>query len=312
MALDCDRQGRHGPHGGDGDDGDGGSVTRRGLAGRVLPGEDTDVDDGVTDAGGLRLDGVGRRYGLRGPWVLRDVGFTVPGGALVRVTGPNGSGKSTLLRVVAGVDEPTAGRVVRGPAGGTAYVPERFPAALPFSVLTYLAHLGAIRGLAPGAARERVREWLRRLGIEGYAHTPLEELSKGTCQKVAVIQALIARPRLLVLDEAWTGLDTAARATLDDEVRERVGAGATVVFVDHDPRRLAAETTHVYAVATGTLTAVAPVRPPRRPPLAARCASSRAGGERVSPPPTPARAPRRVPPPPTSPWAPPRPLPAGR
>ncbi|MCZ0981681.1 hypothetical protein O1L60_29785 [Streptomyces diastatochromogenes] len=66
----------------------------------------------------------------------------------------------------------------------------------------------------------------------------MTELSKGTSQKVAVAQALLADPALLVLDEAWTGLDTGARTELDTAVRERLAAGATVVFVDHDPRRL--------------------------------------------------------------------------
>ena len=63
----------------------------------------------------LRLDGVGRRYGLSGPWVLREVTFDLPAGSLVRIEGANGSGKSTLLRIVAGVDQPTAGRVLGRP-----------------------------------------------------------------------------------------------------------------------------------------------------------------------------------------------------
>lgn len=190
---------------------------------------------------GLRMDGVGRRYGLRGPWVLRDVALELPRGALVRVEGVNGSGKSTLLRLLAGVDRPTAGRVTGRPAASTAYVPERFPAALPFPALRYLTHLGAVRGLPAATARARAAYWLESFGVAGYARTPLDELSKGTCQKVAVAQALLADPGLLVLDEAWTGLDTAARATLDAAVRARAAAGGTVVFVDHDPRRLAGE-----------------------------------------------------------------------
>lgn len=196
----------------------------------------------------LRLDGIGRRYGLRGPWVLRDVALTAPPGTLLRVAGSNGSGKSTLLRIVAGVDRPTTGAVSGRPADRTAYVPERFPPALPFPALRYLTRIGAVRGLSAPDARARALHWLDRFGITGYAATPLDELSKGTCQKIAVAQALLADPALLVLDEAWTGLDTAARDVLDAAVRERVAAGAVVLFVDHDPRRLAADTTATHAL----------------------------------------------------------------
>jgi hypothetical protein len=108
--------------------------------------------------------------------------------------------------------------------------------------------MGAVRGLTPQDARARALRWLERFGITGYARTPLDELSKGTCQKVAVTQALMADPLLLVLDEAWTGLDAEARAVLDEAVRERAAAGATVLFVDHDPGRLADAATAVHPV----------------------------------------------------------------
>ncbi|MFI7391063.1 ATP-binding cassette domain-containing protein [Streptomyces tendae] len=199
----------------------------------------------------LRLDGVGRRYGLRGPWVLRGVELSVPPGALVRVEGANGTGKSTLLRLLAGIDAPTEGRVTGRPR--TAYVPERFPAALPFTAARYLTHLGTVHGLSRRAATRAARQWLERLGAAGYADTPLTRLSKGSSQKVAVAQALLAEPELLVLDEAWTGLDADARAELERAVAERTAAGGAVVFVDHDPGRLGGASDAVHVVRDGTL-----------------------------------------------------------
>ncbi|MFH8636171.1 ABC transporter ATP-binding protein [Streptomyces goshikiensis] len=205
----------------------------------------------------MRLDAVGRRYGVRGPWVLRGVSLELPPGALVRVEGRNGGGKSTLLRLVAGIDTPTEGSITGRPRR-TAYVPERFPAALPLTAQAYLGHLGRVHGLTRAEAARRAAQWLERFGAAGHARTPLAELSKGTSQKVAVAQALIAGPGLLVLDEAWTGLDVPARAELDRAVAERTAAGGTVLFVDHDPARLAGAPDRHYRVEGGALE---PVRP---------------------------------------------------
>nr|WP_237313114.1 ATP-binding cassette domain-containing protein [Streptomyces sp. AMCC400023] len=199
----------------------------------------------------LRLEGVGRRYGFRGDWVLRGVDLEITTGALIRVEGANGTGKSTLLRVLAGLDAPTEGRVTGRPR--TAYVPERFPAALPFTAAGYLTHLGAVHGLDRPSAARAAHVWLERFGAAEYARTPMAELSKGSSQKVAVAQALLAEPELLVLDEAWTGLDTDARAELERVVVERTAAGAAAVFVDHDPRRLAGAPDATYAVVDGAL-----------------------------------------------------------
>ncbi|MFE5119328.1 ATP-binding cassette domain-containing protein [Streptomyces sp. NPDC056669] len=242
----------------------------------------------------MRLRGVGRRYGLGGPWVLRDVDLEVPPGSLTRVEGRNGSGKSTLLRLLAGIDAPSTGRITGRPA--TAYVPERFPAELPFSALGYLTHLGRIHGLSRAAAARGAGEWLERFGADGYAGTPLAELSKGTSQKIAVAQALLAAPGLLVLDEAWTGLDQAARGVLDASVADRVADGGAVVFVDHDPRRLAGAPDRVLRVAETRLvpvdteapgTAVPPGREPAprggRAPAPAVPGPSASAGERPSP-----------------------------
>ncbi|MGW0464669.1 ATP-binding cassette domain-containing protein [Streptomyces sp. NPDC003027] len=208
---------------------------------------------------------MGRRYGLRGPWVLRGVDLTLPAGALVRITGTNGTGKSTLLRLIAGIDAPSEGRI-RGRPPRTAYVPERFPAALPFTARGYLVHLGRVQGLGRAQAAARAGEWLDRFTAGGFADTPLAELSKGTSQKVAVAQALLAEPGVLVLDEAWTGLDAGARRELDHAVRARVAAGGTVVFVDHDPRRLAGEADAVHAVEAGAVRRAAQDGEPRRGP----------------------------------------------
>jgi len=202
----------------------------------------------------VRLDRVGKRYGIRQPWVVREVSLEIPPGRLVRFEGKNGTGKSTLLRVIAGVSAPSNGSVTGRPVTG--YVPERFPPALPFTARDYLAHVGRIHGLTGAELSARVEACLDQLGGSEFGDIPLRHASKGTCQKVAVAQALLARPGLLVLDEAWTGLDEEARSALDAAVAERLAEGGSVVFVDHDKRRLADLTAERWRIEKAQLTPV--------------------------------------------------------
>ena len=175
----------------------------------------------------MRLESVGKRYGLRRPWVVRDVSLDVAPGSLIRVEGRNGTGKSTLLRVAAGVSLPAAGRVTGRPHTG--YVPERFPGGMPFSARDYLLHLARVHGLRGTVAARRADEWLDRLGAASFAGQPLRELSKGMCQKVAIAQALLARPKLLVLDEPTNGLDPRQIIEVRELVRALAGDMAILV-----------------------------------------------------------------------------------
>ena len=200
----------------------------------------------------MRLEAVGKRYGIRQPWIVRNVSREIAAGQLIKLEGRNGSGKSTLLRVIAGVSVPSAGRVTGRPRAG--YVPERFPGGLAFSAREYLQHMGRVHGLTRDAVSRAVEEWVDRLGAADYAESPLRTLSKGMCQKVAIAQALLARPGLLVLDEAWTGLDQAARGALDAAVAERLAEGGTVLFVDHDTARLAGLVDEQWQLEVGSVT----------------------------------------------------------
>ncbi|MEW6472407.1 MAG: ABC transporter ATP-binding protein [Actinomycetota bacterium] len=193
----------------------------------------------------LSLTAVAKRY-KRGPWVVRDVSVDVTAGAVIRVDGRNGSGKSTLLRVLAGVTRPSRGTVHGRVA--TAYVPERFNAALPLTVRQYLTHLGRVHGVAGPDIDEAIDDWSARFGLTPFIRWPMASLSKGTAQKVALVQGFMARPPVLVLDEAATGLDRAARVALREAVGERQAAGAATVFVDHDPAAMAGLVTERWVV----------------------------------------------------------------
>jgi ABC-type Mn2+/Zn2+ transport system ATPase subunit len=181
--------------------------------------------------------------------VLTRVDLDLAAGGLVRVGGYNGCGKSTLLRIIAGAHKPVRGSVTGRP-GGVAYVPGQLP-PLPFKAQDYLRHCGRIHGLSAAQTDERVLDWLERFEALGYRKHRIGDLSRGTAQKIAIIQALIAQPQLLILDEAWTSLDTAGQQTLDEAARQTAQRGGLVVFVDHDPQRLAEDVTAAYLLRDG-------------------------------------------------------------
>jgi len=199
----------------------------------------------------IEVRGVGKRYPGRSP-VLRGVDLVLRPGDVVAVTGGNGSGKSTLLRIVAGVSRPSTGTVTGRPSP-VGWVPERFPARQRISARDYLTHHGRIRGLDTPRARRRADELLDRLSLVGGTGTRLRDLSKGNAQKVALAQALIVPPKLLVLDEPWSGLDASAHAVLGTLVAETAGAGGTVVLTDHREAVVAAAATVVHHIDGGRL-----------------------------------------------------------
>ncbi|MET9149361.1 ABC transporter ATP-binding protein [Streptomyces sp. NPDC004042] len=191
-----------------------------------------------------------KRYG-RGHWILRDVDVEAPAGEVVAFAGGNGSGKSTLLRIAAGLSRPTLGTVAaRPPVVG--YVPHRFSPDERMSAMAYLTHMGRVRGLTTSVASARAGRLLDRLALVGGGHAPpLRSLSKGNAQKVALAQALLVEPGLLVLDEPWSGLDSDAHGVLAEIMTEVAAAGGTVVFTDHRESVTRARATRTYTVGAG-------------------------------------------------------------
>jgi len=182
----------------------------------------------------LILDGVGKRYGRRDGWVLRDVDLALPPGSTTVLSGANGSGKSTLLRIISGLSRPSAG-TVRGRPPRIAVGPDRFVAPARMSAGAYLRHHGRVRGLPATMAARRADELAELWGIVPGLDAPLEDLSKGNAQKVSLAQAFLAPVDLLVLDEPRTALDPASLDVLHDLLGSARAAGTTVVLSDPNP-----------------------------------------------------------------------------
>jgi iron(III) transport system ATP-binding protein len=188
----------------------------------------------------IELRGVTKRYGA--VVAVDGVDLVVEAGEFLTLLGPSGCGKSTLLRIVAGFEEPDAGtvRLFGRDVGGVA--PERREVGLVFQHLALFPHLDVAGNVAYGLRsssraerRERVRELLELVDLRGAERRYPDQLSGGQAQRVALARALAPRPRVVLLDEPFSSLDTTLRASLRAEVRSILrAAGVTAILVTHD------------------------------------------------------------------------------
>jgi iron(III) transport system ATP-binding protein len=182
--------------------------------------------------------GVDKRFGRTR--AVDGATLKVPEAELVALLGPSGSGKTTLLRVIAGFEEPDAGRVAiagRPVAGDGAWVePEHRRIGMVFQDGALFPHLTVERNVAFGASRrERVAECLELVGLSGRAASYPHELSGGERQRVALARALAADPEVVLLDEPFASLDAGLRDALRAEVAGILrAAGTSALLVTHD------------------------------------------------------------------------------
>jgi len=219
----------------------------------------------------LAFRAVSRDYRSAGGAVLRAVreatGEVAPG-QVVAVTGRSGSGKSTLLHLAAGIDAPSSGEVVLlgRPLGalsdGVRTRLRRDHVGLVFQFFHLLPHLSALENvLVPalvagdpgGPAEARARELLDRVGLAARAGEPVQKLSGGEMQRVALCRALLRRPRLLLADEPTGNLDEeTGRAVLELVLGLARGEGSAVLYVTHSAE-LAAAADAVWTMHSGTV-----------------------------------------------------------
>jgi heme ABC exporter ATP-binding subunit CcmA len=178
--------------------------------------------------------GLTKRYGTRS--VLRGVDLDVAHGATLVVTGANGSGKTTLLRVLAGLAAPTSGTLEidldRGELGYLGHEPLVYRDLTAAENLELYARLYRLDRPA-----ERVGAALVRFGLADAANVRVAAFSRGMTQRLALARALLHGPRLLILDEPHTALDTAGAQLLDEELAALSGS-TTMIVSTHDPARL--------------------------------------------------------------------------
>jgi ABC-2 type transport system ATP-binding protein len=189
----------------------------------------------------LQLENVCKSY--RGIPAISNVSFHVNGGEVLGYLGPNGSGKSTTVKIITGLLQPNAGRVLfRGRnirddlasfRAVIGYVPEEAHLYTYLSGLEYLQLVGRLRGLGERLIQSKATSLLKLLGLESWRHSPISMYSQGMKQRGLIAAALMHDPQLLIFDEPLSGLDVVSSRLFKDLLVELTAAGKAVLYISH-------------------------------------------------------------------------------
>lgn len=195
-------------------------------------------------ATGSRVEATSLSKDYSGVRVVDDVSFTLEPGQLLTLLGPSGSGKTTTMRIIAGLEEPTDGRVVVGGVDITRKAAHRRDIGVVFQQYALFPHLTVfqnvvypleMRRLPKAEAREMVAEALRLVRMEDFAGRYPRQLSGGQQQRVALARAVVFRPPVLLMDEPLGALDKRLRELMQLEIRQlQQKLGITTISVTHD------------------------------------------------------------------------------
>jgi ABC-2 type transport system ATP-binding protein len=187
---------------------------------------------------GLAIEARGLVKRFDGTLAVDGVDLAVPEGAIYGVLGPNGAGKTTTLRMLLGIIDPDAGqRFVLGHARPqdiarqVGYLPEERGLYPSMKACDAIAFMGALRGLPLAVGRRRARELLEANGLP--PDRQIRQLSKGMAQQVQLLGTLVHEPRLVILDEPFSGLDAINQGKLERLIRSLAEQGTTVIFSTH-------------------------------------------------------------------------------
>ncbi|QUW23450.1 ABC transporter ATP-binding protein [Sporosarcina sp. Marseille-Q4063] len=186
----------------------------------------------------LQLEHVTKRFGDF--TAVNDLTLSVGDGTMYGFLGANGAGKTTTFRMILGLLNANEGRITwnnnpinykTSPEIG--YLPEERGLYPKMKVEEQLIFLGQLRGMNKSDAKADLIKWLERMEIPHYANKKVEELSKGNQQKIQVIASLLHNPKLLILDEPFSGLDPVNVELLKEAIIEFRNNGATIIFSSH-------------------------------------------------------------------------------
>ena len=189
---------------------------------------------------GLAIEARGLVKAFDGKLAVDGIDIAVPEGSIYGVLGPNGAGKTTTLRMLLGIIDPDRGRrTLLGherpmeAAHIVGYLPEERGLYPAMTTRDAIAFMGALRGLPLDVGRKRAEGLLTDNGLGDYVTKPIRSLSKGMAQTVQLLGTIVHRPKLIVLDEPFSGLDAINQGRLEHLIRAEAAEGATIIFSTH-------------------------------------------------------------------------------
>ncbi|MDQ3141565.1 MAG: ATP-binding cassette domain-containing protein [Bacteroidota bacterium] len=169
-----------------------------------------------------------------------EVSFTVPHGRILGLLGPNGAGKTSLIRIITGITRADSGQVlmdgkdltdITDPSIG--YMPEERGLYKKMKVGEQLVYLCRLKGSSAQDALQKVNYWMEKFEIQNWWNKKVDELSKGMSQKIQFIATIAHNPKLIILDEPFSGLDPINSNLIKDEIKNLKDQGASILFSTH-------------------------------------------------------------------------------
>lgn len=173
-------------------------------------------------------------------WALKDINIRVPEKSIFGLLGPNGAGKTTLIRIITQIIFADSGKIFIDQKEINAdhvkqigYLPEERGLYKKMKVGEHLVYLARLKDLTASQSVEKIRYWMKKFEMDDWWNKKVEDLSKGMQQKVQFIATILHDPRLIILDEPFSGFDPINANLIRDEILELRNKGATIIFSTH-------------------------------------------------------------------------------
>ena len=172
---------------------------------------------------------------------LDNVSLDIPEGGIFGLLGPNGAGKTTLIRIINRITIPTSGevffqgrRITQSDVEKIGYMPEERGLYRKMKVGDQAMYLAQLKGMSTADAQHELKKWFVRFEIQGWWDKKVEELSKGMAQKLQFITTVVHKPKLMILDEPFSGFDPVNADLIRKEILRLKDEGATIILSTHN------------------------------------------------------------------------------